>query len=372
MADISYWIWYVMATITNKRMAMELYLDMDKNPEKIYKLTEKELKDISYLKENDREALLNKDMDRVRRELLYAENYNVKIITAEDEDYPKRLKEIYDYPLILYIRGERFFKDDIFISVVGTRHPIEYSQRAAKSIAYNLSLQGVTVVSGMAKGIDTCAHRGALQAGARTVAVLGCGVNKVYPAENKELMLRILNSGAVISEYPFDTPPFPQNFPERNRIMSGLSLGTLIVEAAMDSGSLITAKLALEQGRDVFVVEGKQGDKRYEGSHLLIEEGAKKTTRAADILEEYRYIFGDIFKMKSFLKENVEFELHTKADSDIEEKILAVIADNHMYLDEIQAKTEIPLSELVKTLTMLELCNKVIHMPGGLYGRSHN
>ncbi len=214
-----------------------------------------------------------------------SEKKGIRILTREDEEYPDILKEIGKPPLVLFIRG-KFVPDAERIAVVGSRHASRYGKSAAEEIAMGIAGRGATVVSGAARGIDSAAHKGALRSG-RTVAVLGCGADVAYPRENAPLLDEIAEAGAVISEYPPGTQPFPAFFPQRNRIISGLSRGTVVVEAAERSGSLITAEFALSEGRDVFAVPGSIYSDTSRGCNRLIQQGAKLVMSAADVLEEY-------------------------------------------------------------------------------------
>lgn len=213
-------------------------------------------------------------------------SYNVKVCLECDAEYPARLREIFDSPFLLYFCGS-LQGDEKAVGIVGARFASPYGRQVAQSISFDLAKAGFTIVSGAAKGIDTQAHIGALKAGGRTVAVLGCGLDTAYPAENKQLLQRIAQTGAVISEYPLGTEPIAGHFPARNRIINGLSKGILVVEAAKKSGSLITAELALSEGRDVFAVPGNIYSDKSVGCHMLIQQGAKLVTRADDIIDEY-------------------------------------------------------------------------------------
>ena len=215
--------------------------------------------------------------------------YDVHLLIEDDEDYPARLRQIFDPPFLLYCRGT-LCGDEPSLGVVGARSASPYGRQAAQSLSYDLAKAGLTIISGAAKGIDTQAHMGALKAKQRTIAVLGCGLDKVYPAENKQLLQSIAQTGAVISEYPLGTEPIAGHFPARNRIISGMSMGVLVVEAAKKSGSLITAELALSEGRDVFAVPGNIYSDKSQGCHKLIQQGAKLVTAAADIIEEYEAV----------------------------------------------------------------------------------
>jgi DNA processing protein len=217
---------------------------------------------------------------------------DVFVITVQDAAYPARLREIYNAPLLLYGKGAMpLFDDEAAVTVVGTRDRTPYGVQVAEELGYELAKQGAIVVSGLAKGIDAAAHRGALRAGGFTAAILGCGVDVVYPAENRRLYEDILATGVLLSEYPPGTRPEGWHFPERNRIMSGLSLATVVVEADRDSGALITARAALEQGRDVFAVPGPIHAPQSRGCNELIRDGAGLVTCGWDILQEYHNRF---------------------------------------------------------------------------------
>ena len=227
------------------------------------------------------ETLLEQELTLVRRA-------GVTLVTLEDAEYPKRLREIYDPPPVLYVRGAVSSLNDVAVAVVGSRRASRDGVKTAERLSYDLAACGITVISGLARGIDGAAHRGALKAQGRTLAVLGCGLARVYPPEHARLAGEIAERGAVISEYPMRTAPLAQNFPRRNRLISGLSLGVVIVEAAQKSGALITADCALEQGREVFAVPGPITRVTSEGTHALLKQGARLVTSVEDILEELR------------------------------------------------------------------------------------
>jgi DNA processing protein len=214
------------------------------------------------------------------------ERYGVKVTTYLDPDYPARLKEIYDYPPVLYIRGTLLPEDEWCLAVVGTRRATVYGRQVTEEIVADLARSRITIVSGLARGIDSVAHQSALEAGGRSIAVFACGLDIVYPSENANLARRIMQQGALISEYPLGTKPKSENFPRRNRIMSGLSLGVLIVEAGESSGAIITANMALEQNREVFAIPGSILSPASKGANHLIQEGAKLIRDYTDVLEE--------------------------------------------------------------------------------------
>ena len=214
--------------------------------------------------------------------------HNVDIISIQDKQYPEILKNIYDPPLSLYIRGSKEILNSNSIAIVGCRECSKYGENVAQELAYNISKEKINIVSGLAKGIDAIAHTGSILAGGKTIAVLGNGLDTIYPLENTHLAKKILETGgAIISEYPLGEKPQRQNFPERNRIVSGMSKGIIVVEAQEKSGTLITVDFALEQGRDVFVVPGNINSPNSVGTNELIKQGAKLITNYKDVLEEY-------------------------------------------------------------------------------------
>ncbi len=217
--------------------------------------------------------------------ILSKEN-KTRTLSFSDKGYPTNLKYIYDPPPTLYVKGNILPEDNIAIAIIGSRRATYYGLKNAENLSFELAAGGITIISGLARGVDSAAHRGALKAGGRTIAVLGSGLNIIYPPENEKLAREILQCGAVISEFPQGTAPLRQNFPRRNRIISGLSLGVVVVEAAKRSGALITANLALEQGREVFALPGKIDSFTSRGTHDLIKQGAKLVESAEDIIEE--------------------------------------------------------------------------------------
>jgi DNA processing protein len=225
---------------------------------------------------------------KLKRELNQIEKHSVSVLNYRDREYPRKLLAIYDPPPVLYVRGTIEPGDDRAVAIVGSRMATHHGKMFTEQLARDLAVRGVTVVSGMARGIDSAAHRGALLGRGRTIAVLGCGVDVPYPAENRGLMGEIIARGAVISEFPMSTKPLSANFPRRNRIISGLAEGVVVVEATRQSGSLITANYALDQGREVFAVPGNVRLPNSQGSNRLLKDGAKLVERVEDVLEELR------------------------------------------------------------------------------------
>ncbi|NLZ80188.1 MAG: DNA-protecting protein DprA [Clostridiales bacterium] len=272
----------------------------------------------------------------------------IEILTITNQEYPEMLKYIPDPPIVLYVLGN--IPKSNCVAIVGSRKASGYGIETASKMAFNLAYSDITIVSGMARGIDTAAHSGALEAGGKTVAVLGSGLDVIYPPENKNLMTRIIKSGAVISEYPPGSPPSTIHFPCRNRIISGMSLGTLVVEAGMKSGSLITAGSALEQGREVFAIPGNINNYNSVGTNKLIKDGAKMVINVDDILEELSFGIAPIEKKKKGKRKKNNHLLSQK-----EKKIISILKIEDLYDQELSNKTSLELTELFEILLDLEL-----------------
>lgn len=276
----------------------------------------------------------------------------VSFVTIMDEDYPKNLKEIYHPPYILYTRGEMLKDDEYAIAIVGSRKGTDYGKRATYEIAKELAQSGITVVSGLALGLDTEAHTGALAGGGRTLAVLANGLETIYPTTNTQLGKQILNCGCIISEQPLGTPALRQNFPARNRIISGLSLGVMVSEAGEGSGTLHTISFALEQNRQIYAVPGAIYNPLSKGPNNLIKNGAKPITSAQDILED----FGIIKTVNEVLPEGPE-----------EEIIFEIIKDENLHINEITKKSDLSAQEIARILTLMEINGKVKNLGGMVY-----
>ncbi|MGE5678263.1 MAG: DNA-processing protein DprA, partial [Pseudomonadota bacterium] len=275
----------------------------------------------------------------------------INVYTIHDSEYPQNLKNIYDPPPVLYVKGSIKAEDGLAIGIVGSRKATDYGLKTAERIAYRLAEVGITIVSGMALGIDSAAHRGALHAKGRTIAVCGCGLKYTYPVSNYNLGVEIARNGAMVSEYPFDTPANPYQFPARNRIISGMSLGVIIVEAGERSGSLITADYALEQGREVFAVPGNISSPNSVGTNSLIKSGAKLVSSIEDILEELK--LDVVFKDKN---EIAAVNNNEATGISIEESlVLNILKKKEAGKDEITAVSGLPAGKIMAALTMLEI-----------------
>lgn len=291
----------------------------------------------------------------------------VRILSFDDPHYPKLLQEIHNPPLILYVKGTLIPEDEIAIAMVGSRHATPYGIRVARRIAYELSGAGVTVVSGLARGIDAYAHRGALEGRGRTLAVLGCGIDIIYPKENLELYQKISENGAILSEYPIGTEPMAYHFPVRNRIIAGLSHGVLVVEAGHRSGSLITATFATEAGREIYVVPGQIDSMASFGTNALIQQGAKVITSSQDILEDLEPILSSYLKKETvFQSENV-VKAENDEENDQDKKFLSRMGKSFFTLDDAKSKSNFDYSELNYFLMNLELKGKIRKRTGGTY-----
>ena len=279
------------------------------------------------------------------------------VLTWESADYPRLLREIPDPPPVLYVRGKLCEEDEWAIALVGTRRASSYGRQVTYRLASVLAGSGLTIVSGLARGIDSEAHRAALEANGRTIAVLGCGIDQVYPSENRQLAEQIAASGAVITDYPVGTKPEGSNFPPRNRIISGLSLGVVITEAGRRSGARITADFAAEQGRDVFAVPGSILTNASAGTNELIQDGAKLVTQPEDILEELNLMM---------VSQQVEARQALPAD-ETEATLLSNLSSEPTHVDEIRQRVQMPVSEVTSALALMELKGMVRQVGGMRY-----
>lgn len=329
-------------------------LDHFGSPEAIFKASDGELAEVEGMTRKAQESLRAIDPLRVGKELEErVRRLDLKVVTWDSPLYPALLRQIPDPPLVLFIRGE-IPQGSPAVAIVGSRRCSSYGRDFSRRLARALSEAGVTVVSGGARGIDTEAHRGALEGGGKTVAVLGSGHDYLYPAENRELYERIASSGAVLSEFPPGTPPERWNFPQRNRIISGLSLGVVVVEAPSKSGALITAALALEQGRSVFAVPGLPGSWTSQGTHRLLKEGAKLVDGPEDILEE-------------ILPQYEPPERRPPKPDPEEERVLETLKEGPKSADRISRDLRRPIGEVLGLLTRMELKGLVKQLPGRVY-----
>ena len=297
-------------------------------------------------------------------ELKRISDFGCHVLIQDDELYPRLLREIYDPPLVLYVKGRLTDRDKGAVAMVGSRQTTHYGIETARKLAYQLAYVGVTVVSGGARGIDTAAHQGALSAKGRTIAIFGTGINFIAPPENAELFQRITGNGAVMTQFPFNRPADKQSFPIRNRIVAGMTLGTVVVEADMHSGALITSNFATEYGRQVFAVPGRIDSPRSKGCHDLIKKGAKLCEGAEDILSEFEYLFPSSNKPPSPGETGVLPALELSAN---EQKVLDALDGEERVIDEVIRKSGLPTSAVSVALLSLEMKRLVRQLPGKLF-----
>lgn len=287
------------------------------------------------------------------------------IVTLADNDYPQALLNIPDPPLLLYVKGRLALLNHSAIAVVGSRNATPQGINNAEAFSQSLSEAGLCVISGMAHGIDAAAHRGALQSQGGSIAVVGTGLDKVYPSANRELAHALAATGTLISEFPLGMPPLAANFPRRNRIISGMSIGCLVIEASLQSGSLITARLALEQGRDVFAIPGSIHAPQSKGCHRLIKQGAKLVETAQDVLEE----LGPLPLPSGASPISIEIKLD--ANKDLDFALLDHLGFDPVNIDTLVARSGLTMAELSAMLLTLELEGRLCVLPGGQYQRIH-
>jgi DNA processing protein len=291
---------------------------------------------------------------------------NISIVNYYDLHYPEHLKAIPDAPVVLYMKGQLRRENDLALALVGSRRASMYGLLMAEKFAAGVAELGITVVSGMARGIDTAAHRGALKVKGPTIAVIGCGLSHVYPPENKKLAEEIAGSGAVISEFPMEMQPLAHNFPRRNRIISGLSLGVIVIEASRKSGALITADQALEQGREVFALPGRVDHPNSQGVHGLIKQGAKLIHSLDDVLEELQPQLEHILREAKRLQEP---GIPAKAVSPVgltaqEQRIFGLLSDSPVHLDDLAQQSGHSIAAAMSVLLQMEMKKLVRQMPG--------
>ncbi|MGE0130982.1 MAG: DNA-processing protein DprA [Blastocatellales bacterium] len=377
-ADLADWIALNMIRGIGPRTANQL-IDRFGSPAQVFAASRLALEKEGLKPETIQELHNSEILDKANAEIERLEQLNANVITIEDDDYPPLLREIHDPPIALYVRGDsQRACAQPCLAVVGSRRCSTYGINSAQSLSRDLAANGLTIVSGMARGIDAAAHRGALEAireasggtSGLTIAVVGTGLETTYPKEHKKLEDEIAASGAVISEFPLGTPPLPQNFPYRNRILSGLCFGVLIVEAAEHSGSLITARLAYEQGREVFAVPGNITSQTSFGPNFLIKDGAKLVQHWRDVVEELPRDLKETILASDRLKldggqSNVQPMFETVALSDDERTLLDLLtADAPSHVDQLLISSGMKSSDLMTALLGLEMKDRIKQLPG--------
>lgn len=349
------------------------------SPERVLSASQKELSNIKGIGEIIAKQIIeNKETIKVDEELEKIEKQEVTVLTLQSEDYPKNLLSIFDPPPVLYVKGRLKPEDRFAIGMVGSRTASTYGRTITKQLCTQLVANGITIISGLARGIDTSVHQAVLEANGRTVAVMGCGLDVIYPPENKDLWMQIINHGAVISEFPFGTSPERFNFPQRNRLISGLSFGVVVVEAPIKSGSLITADLALEQGRDVFAVPGPINSRLSAGTNNLIKQGAKLIETADDILEEFDLVI-EALKISPPEPEAASDNKHPiPIMSKEEEMIYQLLTDEPQHIDYICYLAKmgvvpiVAISQIISILIQLEIKGLVTQRRGKMFLRASN
>jgi len=352
--------WIRLAKLESPRKAVAL-VDHFGSPEEVFQASAGELAGAAGTSLKTAERFRTVASEPVDGEVEALEKLGARIVTYRDAEYPANLRQIYDPPVVLFVRGELKEEDRFAVSVVGTRRPSEYGRSMALKISRGLAERGLCVVSGGALGIDTCAHMGALQGGGRTIAVLGSGLDVPYPYHNEKLFDKITENGAVISEFVPGTQPDAWRFPVRNRLISGLALGVLIVESRLTGGAMITATLAAEMGRDVWAIPGPTDNPPSEGPHVLIREGAKLIERAEDILEELGIEVESARRERPALPDNLTPE---------QKSIIQVLSLHPKHVDDIIGECKLSPAVASSTLTLLEMLGLVRRVPGNAYVRA--
>jgi DNA processing protein len=405
MSSLRYWVWLSSVVGIRARTAL-LLLEHFGSAEKVFLAGGEDYRQVPELKDGDVKRLLNKKIYLAKNILNKCAQNGYRIITMQDAEYPERLRNIYDPPLVLYVLGTLPRMDEeAAVAVAGTRKCTPYGLKTAERIAYEYTKAGGLIVSGLARGIDSAAALGALRAGGRVVGVLGSGLDVVYPPENLHLFEDVVQTGAIVTEYPPGTRPEGSHFPARNRILSGMSAGILIVEAPVRSGALITAKHALEQGRDVFAVPGNVDSPASAGSNQLLRNGAAVVLSGDNLIEEYQGLYPEKFNRypsdvnvpldSVLMKRMIESQM-TPVDSeskiqisdkekeiDIDEnrayidcaynledlsedeaKVLRAIRAPNTHIDEIITGSKLPASAVLAALTMLQIKGRIVQAPG--------
>ncbi|MFA6379091.1 MAG: DNA-processing protein DprA [Candidatus Omnitrophota bacterium] len=336
-------------------------------PQKIFQASDKEFSFCSFLPQDVAVAIKQFPLDDfLKKEHAALSKHKAFVISVFDAAYPKQLKEIADPPVVLYGKGNLGLMQEAIVAIVGCRKASVYGITTAEKLAQDLCSYNIVVASGLARGIDTAAHRGALKVQGKTIAVLGTGLSHIYPPENKKLFEAIAEKGLLISEFPMETLPKPFQFPRRNRIISGLSLGVVVVEAARKSGALITTDLALEQGREVFAVPGKVDSLSSQGVNELIKQGAKLVTCVDDITEELSFNV----QLKTLVGEKPKEKENVSAGrclSQEEQSILKLLSSHPVDVDHLCQESKLSLSCVFSALLRLELSGLVRQLPGKLF-----
>ncbi|HEY3297273.1 MAG TPA: DNA-processing protein DprA [Armatimonadota bacterium] len=358
MSDIANWI--RLAKLEFPKRAVTL-LDHFGSPEAIFQASTHEFMDVQGITAKTVEKIRALAQQPVEKEIQALEKIDARIVTYHDPDYPQNLRQIFDPPAVLFVRGEILEGDRFAVAVIGTRKPSEYGRSLAMKISSDLSKRGLTIVSGGARGIDTSAHTATVQSGGRTLAVLGCGIDVAYPYENRGLFTKIAETGALISEFVPGTKPDAWRFPARNRLISGLSLGVLVVESKASGGAMITATIAAEQGRDVWALPGGTDSEVSVGPHRLIKDGAKLIESADDILAELGIESEAPEREHASLPSNLTVE---------QSAIVQLLSLHPKHVDDIIQESGLSAAAANSNLTILEMLGLIRRVPGNSYVRA--
>ncbi|MDZ4165729.1 MAG: DNA-processing protein DprA [Smithellaceae bacterium] len=379
--DLIYW--FALKSVSGLGNAgCRLLVDALGSPADVFNASLPRLKAIAGIGEvTARQILEFRRWDLAENEFKLLEKNRTMIVTYKDQQYPRNLLNIYDFPPFLYVKGT-LLQEDVPVAVVGSRLASAYGRFSTERLSRELALSGITVVSGLARGIDSAAHRGAISGHGRTIAVLGCGLDIIYPPENARLYETIPDHGALVTEYPFGTSPHKHNFPARNRIISGISYGVVVVEAGEKSGSLITARFALEQGREVFAVPGAIDSAGSRGTHKMIRDGARLIESAREIIEE---ISPQIARLKktppapatgtvqkdinpeSTIRNPQSVDPSTMPHDPGHDAVMRILSHAPLDIDRIIAETGINITDIQRILLSLELQGSIIKLPGNNY-----
>jgi len=362
ISDKAYWVWLSCVPGIGARRFIMLK-EWFGSPKTLWESHEKDIvTHKAILGEKAVKSLLDcKNEKHLERAVSILSDPSIFVVTLDEEQYPVLLKNIFDPPPILYCRGLLINNDLMHIAIVGSRRTSEYGRQMAERFAWELSIAGMGIISGAARGIDTMAHRGALKAGGYTIAVLGCGVDIAYPVDNRKLFMQIEEFGTIVSEYPPGTYPAQTNFPARNRIISGISKGVLVIEAGERSGALITVDFALEQGRDVYALPGNINNPYCAGTNRLLKEGARLVTDAAEIVDE-SVIEKTLDENKIEKPKSVQLDL-------FETEVYNALEEGEKYIEDLTYTTGIHIGKLNAILTMLEIKGMVKQLPGNIFIR---
>ncbi len=356
ISEIKYWIALSYVRDIGPASARRL-MAVFKTPERIFNASLSELGSVNNIREAQAKNIKEFDgWDKVDNDIKKINKHGIRVITFTDDEYPEPLRRIDVQPVLLYSKGFLEAEDRYSIAIVGSRMMTEYGKRVAEKLAFELASMGLTVVSGMARGIDTASHKGALRAGGRSIAVLGSGLDRPYPYENIELFNSLSKSGCILSEFPMGMAPNKENFPRRNRLISGMSLGVLVVEATMESGSLITASYALEQNKEVFAVPGNITSKTSKGTNLLIKSGAKLVQSIDDILEELHPHLVEMRGYQSKISTGKADPLETSVVmTDEERMVFSTLGNDPVHIDNIARQIKLPANKLLSLMLELEI-----------------